>query len=800
VVLRLREQSLDEVPIGVVRLSLDKRVTYLNKALRETLGAQIDIGTRLEDIALDKEDRNILAGAMYRRFTMQQGESYRIKARRANSDTSLYLEIVALPEYDAAGALAGAIGLVRNVTAETISAAIHADIQSASNSEDLLRAVSVRLRNVIHFDSLRVTLVSDRETHLRTFFEHADQPLGDQGIRWWPMQDFVKLMIKSMVPGSVNLDELLSAPEFEEMKRSDESMKGYLKLGYKYMCRLPVSSKGKVRAIVALEKREDRTFADDEVACFLELPIVEVVNMALALDRHKETRFAYKLSRKLGKVADSVSELGKTLVTRLQENYKWEHVSLFRVDEENGKLHMVCQAPPGGLRDDYSQDISVGMLGSVATTGKARNIGNVLDKQQAPDYIVGMPGTKSEMCVPIPGAGPSWRVGWILNLESTKKDAFADEEQELVERLLGVVGIMFDRIASNQLKAAMFESSVDAMIVTNADNRVLQLNPAAEHLLGRKLADFGDQHVRFSDLVRAEQDDDLAAEDLDQDEPSWNSPPTGKTAIDSLAYSVRAPSSEYRIVRPDGTSARVLISAATLPSGLGKIYIANDLRDHDRTELMKAVSGAFEQVARELRMPIGLAHAFLMDAINNKEASPELMRKALKHLSGADLPLQRLVRLASEDRRSPLQCGPVSIQPFLKELIDELPGSGAVSLAPGSAPDITAIAARPELKFCMQSIIAYLMRRRAQNEIVLVRLSRATGEPMALASVQLLARETRQPIASIDSRTADERMPDFALAESAIERLIKRMGGRYTRKAGARTDFSIALRLEEAAQ
>lgn len=792
VVFRLREQSLDEVPMGVVRLSVDERITYVNKAVRDTLGAQIDIGTSLSDLALDDEDRKLLLHAIERRFGEEQGEAYRIKVNRTDSDTRLYLEVIAVPEYDAAGKLIGSIGFVRNATSETMASAIHADIQGASSADGLLRQLTRRLHQVIHFESLRVSLVSKSGNYLRTFFEDALTPLGNQGVRWWLMPDFIKLVLKEMEPGAASIDEMFARPDFQKLEETDELARNYRKHEYKYMLRLPVSSDGQVKATLVLERRGDKPFSAEETACFLELPIVEVVRMALSLERQDELEFAFTLIRKLGDKAGSIGKMAKKLVTKLQEKHGWEHVSLFRMDDDKRQLQLIFQWPPGGLKDGYAQSIDDGLLGLCARTLEPLNIGNVRDNKLAPGYVLGVEGTVSEMCLPVPGA----KLTWILNVESKEAFAFADDEQATVERLLTTVGFILDRTASLEMKAAILDSVADAVILTTAENRVIELNPAAEELLGRKLSDFGDQVVWLSDLVKAKDDGAAVAENTNPGARAWSNPPTENAPIDDLQYAKHAPSAEYKIVRPDGTPVRVMISAATLPPNLGaKVYVASNLDEQDRVARMERLKKVFEQVATETRMPIALAYAFLSETLDGKTNVPALVDKALKQLRKADLPLERIIRLASDDEELPLPCGPVPVRALLNEIIDELPGSeaGAVTLASGDF-EVKALASRGELKFCLQSVVAFLMRRRAQTEVVEVKLSSPNGRPAALISARLLADKAQPPAAAAHASTDDDRMLEYTLAEQVVDRLIRNMGGEYERRGSA--EFSVALRLE----
>lgn len=794
IALALHTSNLDELPVGVVRLSTDLRATFVNKALRDMMEGQVEVGTHLADVAMEQKDRELLRSAVERRFGKELGETYRLAVKRRAPGTSLYLEVTAVPEYNAEGKPLGSFGIVRNITTETIAAALHADIQHTSDAQDLMRKMSARLRQAIYFDSLRVSLVSKSGEHLRVFFEDAATPARDTSLKWWPIPPGIKPMLTNMVPGPAKVDEIMNQPEILELEKTDPRIGRYRALGYKHMLRLPVWKDGVFTAQVAIEKREDVPFSADEVSCFLDLPIVEIVHVGLTLERNAEVDFAFELIRKLGDVADRIGEVAKRLVTLLHERFGWEHVSLFRIDEDKRKLRIMFQAPAGGLPDGYSQGLSVGLLGRVATTGRACNEPDVKPGDST-GYIEGVKGTRSEMCLPVPGA----RLRWILNVESSQELAFAGEEQATVERLLQIAGFILDRTASVEMMDAIFTSVADAVIHTDAQNQVLSLNPAAEKLLGWKLSARGGEKVYLSDFIKAKNEEPVTSTKEDA-MGAWTSPATENTPIDDLQWALVAPSSEYKLIRGDASAVPVLISAATLPADLGgKVYVATDLTNQERVARMETLKNVFQQIACETRLPIALAYAHLGDAMSHTGDARILLEKAMRQLHKADLPLQRIVRLAADDASAPLDRRPVPLRDMLQELISEIPEADArlVKFASGADAGVVVAAAPAELKFCIQSIVAFLVRRRAQSEFVEVQVSRPAQELSATVSARL-RQEASAPARPADLQADDQQLREFTLAEPVIERLIRQMGGEYAHPDTASGEFTVTLPLHGA--
>lgn len=774
VVARVSANALDDIPMGIVRVTTSQEIRYMNLAARRDLGSRVAVGMNLSDIDMDPGSRRRLEVNLSERFKGQRGSSYEVTLVNPKFGTRTLVQVTGVPEYGADGSVIGSIAFLRNRTLESANLGTHRAIEESSTWRELLERVSVEIQNVISFDSLLVTMVSENRRHLRMLFE--SKPDKDTSpIRWWPMPAFVKASLAELTETSaISVTEMFSEERYREMLENDPNVKTWLDRGFLHLLRRPVFHNGVLVAIVTLQRKDAEPFNDFDVNAFNQLPVAEAINIALSLDKKGEMQFGLDLIRDLGHFANDAEQLRTHLVDRLRKNYSWEHVSLFHVDEDRKQLRLVCQSAGGTeqeLAADYAQSYRLGLLGEVRRTAKAVVVGDVA---KHPKYLPGIEGTRSEMCLPVPGS----RLRWILNVESALKDAFADEEQRSVELLLGVVGFLLDRIETIELKAAIFDSVADGIILTSLEGVIEQVNPA-----GLRMLDATTEMIRGRDLAEL-----LLPLGNARDTDNFGAKIIGAPRLPSIQVDLRT-IGEDRVP--------ILLSGATLPDQIGgKVYIASDLRFAKRAEQMQGLKRVFSRIAAEMRIPLSLACSFLAEVPAAKEDVVELAEKALAQLRRADLPLERILRLSMLDEPEVFNLSDVDVAVLLARVTAELPRSHAkdVDLHVG-LPLRRAKAAYSELSFCVQSIVAFLLRQKAQADKLRIDVTQA-GNRVAI-NFSLLSTNSNRP-GETTLTVLDSNVREFVLAEDLIANLMKRMGGEFQQSGGqTNSQFQLSLSAQE---
>ncbi len=786
----VKSAAIDEAAftLGVIRLFPDRRVRYMNRAMREMLGGAIGIGDDLFDLALDSPSRRELRSALDTRFEDQRSSSYRVCVARPDDGTHVRMRICATPEYDEQGLLCGSIGFVFDESLEVAASRINRAIQEAPDECTLFKALCKELREVVAFDSMLITGLSRGGAHLQRLFEDPPPPGDLLPTKWWPMPPFIKAMMANFEAGPLDLEAMFRQPDYTAYAERDPAVAQFRRRGFRYSLRLGVYSEARLVATVSLLRSRPVPFTNADHARCSRLPIGQAVGSALALERNRQLQFALSLIDDIGEASESLLEVADCLVNRLAEHYRWEHVSLFQVDDEGRLLRMLCQAGAPGHRlpEGYEHGASIGLLGVACATRGPVRVGNVRDPAADNPYLVGMAGTWSEMVLPVPGA----TLRWLLNIESSVRDAFSDEEQQSVESLLRVAGFILDRTEMLEQRSAILRSVADGVIQTNAMGVIQDVNPAAERLLGRPREQL--THRNLTLFLRADAEPAAAEDDLEFDN-AWSVAATGVPARDTAALFVREanwPSTAMSIQHESGRLVPVLMSSATLPAPFGgKVFVASDLTEQKHAADMESMRQVFRQVASEIRVPLALAASFLGQSDSEHTEPRELALKALRQIRKADLPLERVIRIAAATDSTPLPCAVFDLQEAVNELVGDLPASEARALQRPRRQDVVlARGARHELMFCLQSVVAYLLHTKSQDEQIQVRVARSGA--LATIGVRLQgadAMQSTQPPAEEDSQRA------IALAEPVLTTLMQRMGGRYSACGPARLRFRLTL-------
>ncbi len=757
-VIQLESESVDAIPLGILRGKTDGVITYLNRAARELIGPDLGVGASLVELRFAPESEGVVEANLRTRFDAHRATTYRLTYVRPDLRTHVHVQISGLPEYDADGTLLGSIGFVTDKTMDHANLEIHHAIGSATDWRGLLGKLDDAVRDVIAFESIVVSLISADRSALQIFYERPDRTSAIKPAwRWWPMPAFVAADLDSLLTTRPDdLGEMFSRAPYDELAKNDAGTREWLGLGFKHMLRKPVMLDGRLVALVTLMRMEDRAFSEIEVARLDQLPIGETVNIALAIEHRNELDFALKLISDLGRVAHSIAEVGRVLVEQIQVHFEWEHVSLFRVNYDSRTVSIVHQAADAGFRlsDDFTQSSDVGLLGRVVLSGKAVRIGDVHANDA---YVQGIERTNSEMCLPIPGSP----VRWILNVESSLGRAFASEEQAPVERLLEVAGLILDRTLALEFNKTVLECVADAVIQTTAQGNIQYVNPACATLLEQSRESI--QGLHLSAL--------LSSADGNADATAFV---TELMTLDRVLPRV------VHFGVHDATPIPVLLSGNALPPQIGgKVYVASDLRYRQQVQRMDALQDVFRQVATESRVPLALTSSFLEEFRRQSPAAEasDLVDKALRQLRRADLPLERVVRLAATADGQELPAKPTSLRDAVLRLLDGLPESHRrkVTFVDG-AGDPGVMAARPELDFCVASLVAFLLQMKAQRDAIEIRIG-TEGRTRTL-DFGLVDPEARIPSPTrLQAKGDHER--DFALSRPVLQSLMQRMGGSF---------------------
>ncbi len=290
---------------------------------------------------------------------------------------------------------------------------------------------------------------------------------------------------------------------------------------------VPVKVKGETVAVMNLtSSQEDRRFSEkdlEKLSAFADQAAVAIENARLFEEIHQR---ALQLETLVGvsqriTSALSLDELLYQVVHLIQQSFGYYHVHIYLADTEAGYmvLHEGTGEPGRSMKErGHRIRIGEGLVGHVGQKGEAVL---VTDVSQEPRWLPNplLPDTKSELTVPLKLGN---ELLGVLDVQSDRVGGLTEDDMALLEGLAGQIAVaiantrLFEQMQAyarqleehkatleervrertEELAAALrhqkleadktraiVEGIADGVIVFDADNRVIMVNPAAERML-----------------------------------------------------------------------------------------------------------------------------------------------------------------------------------------------------------------------------------------------------------------------------------------------------------------------------
>ncbi len=132
-----------------------------------------------------------------------------------------------------------------------------------------------------------------------------------------------------------------------------------------------------------------------------------------------------------------------------------------------------------GLKTDmnYSVPVGAGIAGRVASTGLAARVGDV---SHDPDYRLGHPSIRSELCVPLRSGD---RLIGVLDVASDRLNAFSERDERLLTTVAGQLALAFEKARLLEAERAARRQAETLREVANLANVTLDRDTLLERLL-----------------------------------------------------------------------------------------------------------------------------------------------------------------------------------------------------------------------------------------------------------------------------------------------------------------------------
>jgi len=771
---RLQISALEGYGTPVARVDPHGVVTYVNQAAQQLLGVTADERIDLRTLFLDDMQYARVSTQLHQRLEGALS-NYDATFRRPHDSAGMAeipIRIYAFPDLDDAGNVTGSVAIIHDRRKESMQAEIHAAIEKSASNDALFGAVAAQLRRLFQFDVFQVTAISRSRKHLRSLYSTDPNAATLYPFRWWPMPMFVEEELDNLSTRVIDIDALYSQPRWAEMAETDAATRNFLASGVKTVLNMPVTEGGRLVAIVSLHACRADTFDHFQHEELLALPIGQAVITALYRERRGENEAVFALLREAAANANNVKRVAEELVQSLV-GQGWHHVSVFQSDEAHNRMRLVCQANGQGhppLPDGFMLPRldSNGLPANAVAEAAVCNglVEEFSSRARGPFAQEGSAPVGSELVLPIRGQ----RERWVLNVESTQGGSFAAEEIRFLELLTGEAGAVLHRSSMFELQVAVLSSINDAVIETDDRGVIRWSNAAAKQMLGLPVRH--DVPLQFGELIADERMRDTLAQ------------------ADCLDHR------ELNLRTTEGKLVPVLLSISSLPEHLGgRVHVASDFTYQKEVQRLGELKEVFRHAALEGRIPLSLATIWLRQYAQQNPAVRDMIEKVLAQLGRADLPLERLLRLFSQESAPPAQpyCDLArAVSTTLSELPDMAQQSILAEIGGGALPvsiDFT------DLQFCVESMISFGLRTQPQSKALHV----ATDVTASHARCHVWGdwEADFDGVAGVgpSERWRRKSLCDLTLGDSVIERLVQRAGGEYRRSFGPALSFEIALPL-----
>lgn len=190
-----------------------------------------------------------------------------------------------------------------------------------------------------------------------------------------------------------------------------------------------------------------------------------------ATDRSKQLEILNEIAR-IATLDLEMRPMLQRITDALAQKFGWEFVACVTVDAERKRFQYeaVTSAQPTKVDAGYGRVLGSGVVGEVATLARPILLDDV---RTAKNYVETIPGTRSQLCVPVLHRG---ELVAILDLESARLRAFHDQ--------LPLLQTVADQVAGAVHSARLFEQARQANRALAEANRRLEELSRTDGLTG----------------------------------------------------------------------------------------------------------------------------------------------------------------------------------------------------------------------------------------------------------------------------------------------------------------------------
>lgn len=753
----------------VLRFTPTGTCTFANAAAQKLGGRKPLVGVTVQELFPDPEERHRVQDQLARR-TRGEASTYEATFTQPQEQVRIPVHVYAFPVVGHGGELEGSLAIVTDLRQRRVRQAMHQAIENLREGDEILTAVADELKALLPFDDFRVMARSADGDFLKMVYARDPDTLEAYPVGWWRIDDDSRATFREE-PWIVDVRRDF-APEgvYGKLANREALAAKFRDSGVLWILSIPVISERGIRGFVALDSRREEGFLPSDLETCRQLPLSEAVKMALHRRRENRLKACVDLVRELGSQCIDLKQVGQLIVDGLATHFQWDHVAIYEHRPDHHTLDLLCQG--GALLPEHRRSMpqSAGLVGLALAERRDVLLSDVHDRSlpDAAHYMEGIPGMVSSLALRIPGEPTRW----ILNAESRLACAFIDEEVGMLHLLLAEVGQVLAHMALMETRAATLNALKDAVIETDREGVIRQVNPAgcdlldvpsAAALIGRPLAEF---------VV----DPEVAA---------------------ALLGTRGFPRRDVMMKSAAGQTFPALLSGARLPHDVGGlVFVASDLTHQVEVERTNELKEVFRHAALECRVPLAIASAWLDEIARDRRELAPAIECILQQVRKADMPLERLLRLADPHAGGAASTASLDFSQVVREVLEQFPTEERedvrLELPAGEVP---VRGTRDDLRFCVETSLSFAFRTKPQNKPVEVRMQVLDGNARLSVGGDWAPALGADPGPAIRQRWRRTAASDLALADDVIEGIVRRSSGSFASAMDNRLLLSIELPL-----
>ena len=766
-------KALEASPYGMLKLDAKYRIIYANKHALEFIERTADevIGRDAADFVSDRASRREVTQQRVERSAGRGGE-YTIVIERPESGKIMHLRVTAVPSFDTAGEINGVLTALQPIDHEVARRKIAHLLATQTRYRALFAGIAEIVGEFVEFDYADLSLYTQKGDYAVSFCRLPESN-HEYAIRWWPIAPYFQKWINEPYPCTADmLLEWKKRPDARKaLNDNPEIERQITKDGRKALIALPIRRGNRIIGALSLSSKTAGKYDKNTLRILRdELAVDQAMLTVFNLREHEERHFVSDLLKQISAGNDH-RKLAKTIVHELAAFYKFQNVSIFKVNALRGYFSLLAQelGPDGGspIPVDYTQPLDKGLLGLTLTRGKRINMKDCKDgSPEAKCFERVAPEIVSELCIPIALRG---RILWILNLEDKQANAFAEPEIEVIESIVNQVESMLERLFQGLVLLQVLDVFPDGVVIASNKGNILLCNDAAKRMFQRSKISSRTQLsscLLTSDLERAVSE---------QASLPWATAITGAK----------------------GKKTPVLMSKFILPEEYDHVV----LRIQDVTELewktdVERLEVALAEAASLVRLPLSLMSSYIrqMKQKAGDSDTADLAEKAIRQLSRIELTYDRIFASYGSNELPHEQKALINISQVIDYILAELPASDRATVKwPDSREPIWVLAASYRVLFALESMLGYLLRSRAGTSEISLEVDSANSKYVEI----VLTGSVRSVEPNGDLEKLVEAMrTEIALGERVIGQIARECGGAFKRQRQTDEIERLSLRLK----